>query len=171
MDNPHLILRIRCDDEFNTDEVKSWAANRNIRILPKVPHEHNLTHCVERSHETVQMLAGKEDYLGNKFWAMVSDHVTYLFNNTPLRSLGGKTPNSLWDIRPPDLIEFPMHPFGTKVVGHTPLAMQSALSGRGFNGIFVGVAHKHRASIHVFDTKTNHVKIRRTYIQIIRNYT
>ena len=109
------------------------------------------------------MLAGKEDYLGNKFWATAAEHATYLFNNTPIKSLNGKTPNSLWDIKPPDLIEFPMHPFGTRVVGHTPLALQSALSGRGFDGIFVGVAHQHRAAIEVFDTKTKRVKTRHTY--------
>ena len=33
------------------------------------------------------MLAGKEDYLGNKFWAMAAEHATYLFNNTPIKSL------------------------------------------------------------------------------------
>jgi hypothetical protein len=167
LDNPSL-CRIRCDDEFNTDAVKAWALKREILILPKVPHEHDLTHCVERSHETLQnaivkMLAGKEDYLENKFWAMAAEHATYLFNNTPIKSLNGKTPNSLWDIKPPDLIEFPMHPFGTRVVGHTPLALQSALSGRGFDGIFVGVAHQHRAAIEVFDTKTKRVKTRHTY--------
>ena len=111
----------------------------------------------------VKMLADKEDYLGNKFWVMAADHATYLFNNTPMKSLDGRTPNSLWDIQPPDLIEFLMHAFGTKVIAHTPLALQSALRGRGFDGIFVGVAHEHRAAIEVFDTKTKRVKTRYTY--------
>ena len=42
LDNPYL-CRIRCDEEFNTDAVKAWASKREIRILPKVPHELDLT--------------------------------------------------------------------------------------------------------------------------------
>jgi hypothetical protein len=61
-------------------------------------------------------------------------------NMLPTRERPQMTPYALWERKKIDLKDTPLIPFGSVVKGHIPLELQTATSGRSFNGIVTGWA-------------------------------
>ena len=75
---------LRCDNEFSTAAVKTWALQHKIQLLPSVPHEHDRVRKVDRLHRTAQEMVVK--FLSNKphlspaYWGFCYLHCIDLIN-------------------------------------------------------------------------------------------
>ena len=57
----------------------------------------------------------------------------------------------------------PILPFGTRVLAHLPLKLQTALSGRAFDTIYVGRAPGVKGAIKLFNPSSKRIILRRTF--------
>ena len=57
----------------------------------------------------------------------------------------------------------PILPFGTRVLAHLPLKLQTALSGRAFDAIYVGRAPGVKGAIKLFNPSSKRIILRRTF--------
>ena len=154
---------IRCDNEFSTIAVKNWALLHKIQILPSVPHEHDTVRKVERLHRTASEMVVKyfinKPHLNSQYWGFAYLHCIDLLN---IGSGTSDNPSAyfLMHGRPFDFKENPILPFGSVVAAHHPLAAQTALSGRSYEAIFIGIAHAHANAVIPFNpvTKKNFVR-------------
>jgi hypothetical protein len=141
-----------------------------IEITTAVPHEHHLIPIVERSNRTVQDAVNKalnlpvNSHLSSQFWAMALKDAIFKYNMKPHSSNPTSSPFSDWhNGRKIDLSTTPMLPFGTIVMAHNPLSLQTSLNGRSFVTYFVGCAPGFRGGLVLFNPATKRTVIRRTF--------
>ena len=73
------------------------------------------------------------------------------------------SPYLMYDKFHVDAFNTPMLPFGTIVVAQYPLALQTTLTGRGFEAMVLGRATNYHDGIKLLNTKTHRTITRRTY--------
>jgi hypothetical protein len=109
----------------------------------------------------VKLLANKS-HLSAEYWAMAYMHCVDLHNILPDRD-SGISPFERYHGIAPDLHFSPILPFGSVVMAHIPLQLQTALSGRSIETIYIGRAPLHRDAILVFNPKTKRVLVRHSF--------
>ena len=121
------------------------ARPSKIKLLPSIPYEHDRVRRVERLHCTLTDMANKQlafkDHLSPKYWEFSYRHAADLHNIRPKKSLNGKSPYSIYYGSPYNLSKFSTFWFGSVVMGHLPLNLQTATSGRSDERYFVGITH------------------------------
>ena len=161
------------DDEFVQTALGSVYDTNDIDIRPCPPYEHDVgIGRVERWNRTVdenvnKALYGKETTLGPnhwRYWGLAALHIGAMDDMLPKAHLGNKSPDSLWfKNKKPDLLHMPMFPFGTPIMSHIPVQLQTALSGNSFITYFIGVTQGHNQAIRVRNPATGMIMVRRSF--------
>ena len=73
------------------------------------------------------------------------------------------TPYELWYNKKIDINKIPLLPFGTIVMAHRPLQLQTGLNGRSFKTVFVGCAPEYTGCLLLFNPDTHRTIVRRTF--------
>ena len=168
-----VLKYIRADDQFVTSEIQNWCDNctPQIKILPCIPHEHQQIGKVERFNQTweniVIKLLSNKPHLSDKYWAMAYKDVIMKSNILPMIN-SFQTPYQLWNESPDpiDLKLLPMLPFGSIVMAHVPVHLQSTLHPKSIRMIAVGSSLMHQGGILLYNPLTNKVVTRRTFKQL-----
>jgi hypothetical protein len=162
---------IRTDNElFKTGNITDFLHNHTqgrIEIQSCAPYEHGQLGRVERSHRTFQDTTNKalygKDHLSSRYFGMAYMDAVFKYNHLPRRSLNFKTPEYLWSNKKLDLLTTPFLPFGSVVMAHRPLDLQTGLSGRSFITYSVGCAPGYKGGILLFNPSTKRYIVRRTF--------
>jgi hypothetical protein len=160
-------------DEFmRSKEVHAWAAQPHVSvtILPSVPHEHDRLTKVERIHRTLQDMVNKclygKQHLNTKYWEKAYRHCVDLYNIRPRAALSNQSPYFIYYQKPYDFKVNPMFPFGSVIMGHIPLELQHAMSGRANEMYFEGIAHDYNNGIKLYNPETKATVTRHTYAYV-----
>jgi hypothetical protein len=157
---------IRTDNEYITLLSKAWALSHNVSFQPSIPFEHNTVRRVERVHRKLQEMVVKslahKSHLSPEYWSMCYMHCVDLHNVLPNRD-SGISPFERYHGFAPDLGFSPILPFGSVVMAHLPLQLQTTLSGRAVEAVYVGRAPLHRDAILVFNPQTKRTLIRHSF--------
>ena len=162
---------IRCDNAFFTREIREWAIQPHIdiQLLPCIPHEHYQIGRVERKHQTLHHIVIKalqQPHLNLKYWLYALKDACYKSNLQSKKRLSGKSSFQLWYGKDPDIINHPILPFGTIIMSHIPLKLQTKGSGASKVTHYIGSAHDHFQAILVWDPVTKKTIPRRTYKEL-----
>ena len=93
-------------------------------------------------------------------------HAVDFRNIRPKKSLNGQSPYSIYYGDPSDLSKKLTVPFGSVVMCHLPLDLQTATSGRSGERYFVGIAHDFNSGIRLY-CSTNKTTITRHSYKLI----
>ena len=168
-----ILKIIRADAQFVTSDILTWCANctPQVQLLPCIPHEHQQIGKVERFNQTwentvIKLLANKP-HLSYKYWALAYNDVIMKSNILPMLH-HFNTPYQLWhdSTTPIDLDSLPMVPFGSIVMAHVPVHLQSTLHPKSIRMIAVGSSLIHQGGILLYNPTTNKIVTRRTFKQI-----
>ena len=166
----HRITLIRTDNEFIQTQCLDFCHNNpsgRIELQGCIPYEHGQIGEVERSHRTLQDSTVKalhnKPHLEPKCWGMAYLDCLFKHNSFPKESLANRTPISFWDESPVDLLTTPYIPFGSIVMAHIPVELQTVLGGRSFRTYSVGCAPNHKGGLLLFNPQTKRYIIRRTF--------
>jgi len=91
-----------------------------------------------------------KDHISPKYWEFSYRHAAYLRNIRPKLSLKGQSPYSIYYGHPYNLSKFPTFPFGSVVMGHLPLGLQTATSGQSDERYFMGIVHDFNSGIRLY---------------------
>jgi hypothetical protein len=161
----HPMKVLRVDNEFHTTEIKAWCKRKdvNIHMLPCIPYKHNTTKKVERRHQTLGdrvVTALDLPHLSDKYVAYAYYDVMRSLNNMPTLLNPKSTPHIEWWGSKVNLRETPMFPFGSAIRIGIPLPLQTTVTGRSADGVYVGVADGHKWGVKIYNTLTSKVVIR-----------
>ena len=168
-----ILKIIRADAQFLTHEIQTWCNNctPQVQLLPCIPHEHQQIGKVERFNQTwentVIKLLSNKPHLSNKYWALAYNDIIMKSNLLPMLTTT-TTPYKLWtnSTDPINLDMIPMLPFGTIVMAHVPVHLQSTLHPKSIRMVAVGSSLIHQGGILLYNPVTNKVITRRTFKQI-----
>lgn len=168
-----ILKFIRADDQFVTSEIQTWcnSCTPQVKILPCIPHEHQQIGKVERFNQTwentVIKLLSNKPHLSDRYWALAYNDVIMKSNIIPMINTS-KTPYQLWNNSndPINLDLIPMVPFGSIVMAHVPVHLQSTLHPKSIRMIAVGSSLIHQGGLLLYNPLTNKVVTRRTFKQI-----
>ena len=110
----HTLKVLRIDNEFNSEAVKTWAADCEpyIELQPCIPHEHHSIGDIEKFNQTLENNVNKKLYgkshLSIQYWGMAYED--YIHKANLMGSVHGPAacPYELWSGKKPDLLTFPM---------------------------------------------------------------
>ena len=159
---------LRTDDEFITIEIRAWCLKEKITLLPCVPYEHAQIGVVERVHRTfrdamVKCMANKP-HLDTRLWGLCWLDVVFKYSTLPNSNLPHHaSPYMLWFGKSVDVLAIPMVPFGSVVMGHIPLELQTKSGHRSTLTYCVGSATDYKGGLLLFNPVTHHTIIRRTF--------
>jgi len=109
---------------------------------------------VESLHRTLTDMTNKQlaykNHLSPSYWEFSYRHAADLRNIRPKKSLNDQSPYSLYYGTSYDLSKFPTFSFGSVVMGHLPLDLQTATSGRSDEWYFVGITHDFNSGIRLY---------------------
>ena len=154
-------------------KYKNWCDSYTspIKIFPCIPHEHQQIGKVERFNQTwestVIKLLSNKPHLSDKYWAMVYKDVIMKSNILPMINMR-TTPYQLWNetFDPINLDLFPILPFGSIVMAHISVHLQSTVHPKSIGMIAVGSSLIHQGGILLYNPLTNKVVTRRTFKQL-----
>lgn len=163
---------IRVDDEFVTTRVRDFCSDQTppIEIKPCIPYEHGQLGLIERSHRTIQDSVVKaldlqhKTHLSNAYWGFAYFDCIDKLNLLPAVSDSSTSAYIRWhDGKRIDLLKTPMMSFGTIVMAHEPLDLQTVLGGRSFETYYVGRAEGYKGGLTLFNPLTKRSIVRRTF--------
>jgi hypothetical protein len=161
---------IKVDDAFMTEEIKEYCQVHGITLIPSTPHEHGTIGIVERRNRTTQDSIVKnldlthKTHLDNRFWAMCFHDCRYKGNLQPTLKRPNKSPYSIWNNgKVVDLKNTPLLPFGSIVMAHIPLNLQTTLGGRSHETYYVGCAQGYKGGVMLYNPLTKRQIVRRTF--------
>ena len=111
-----------------------------------------------------------EDHLSPNYWEFSYPHAADLRNIRPKTFLNDQSPYSIYHGSSYDLSKFHIFPFGSVVMGHLPLDLQTATSGRSDERYFVGIAHDFNLGIRLY-CPINKSTITRHYYKFLDTVT
>ena len=137
----HPLRTLRSDNggEFLSQDMTAWAREHGVTQRLSAPYTPQQNGAAERANRTV--LDGVRTMLlaegvGKGFWGEATNFLTYTMNNTPRKSLKGKTPYSLFVGKPsPPVLP---HAFGSSVAFWVPKEKREKLAPAGRQGLFLG---------------------------------
>ena len=94
---------------------------------------------------------------------MALTHATDIRELLPSSSNPTISRGALWGTSKPSLKISPLLPFGTRVLAHLTLKLQTALSGRAFSAIYIGRAPGVKGAIKLFNPSSKRTILRRTF--------
>jgi hypothetical protein len=159
---------LRTDDEFVTTEIKDWCRKEKITLQPCIPYEHAQIGVIERVHRTfrdsmVKCMANKP-HLDPRLWGLCWLDCVFKYSTLPNSNLpNNASPYLLWFGQAVDVLKIPMIPFGSIVMGHIPLDLQTKSGHRSTLTYCVGSATDYKGGLLLFNPTTNHTIIRRTF--------
>ena len=161
-------LCIISDNALFTKEVRDWSMREevDIQLLPCIPHEHYQIGRVERKHQTYHnavIKAPNQPHLNSKYWYMALRAVVYKSNLQAKLQLSGASSYRLWHGADPDMLNYPILPFGTVVMAHIPLHLQNKFSGAAVLTYYIGCAVDHYGGFMLWNPATKKSCIRRTF--------
>ena len=110
----------------------------------------------------MKLLYGKK-HLNITFWGYAyRDFIKNCNFNGSIHD-NGISPYEKWFNRKPDMLKFPMLPFGSIVMAHIPLALQSAGSQRSEVTYCVGTSLDHKKGLRLYNPRTKKEIIRGTF--------
>jgi hypothetical protein len=133
--------------------VDEYTSSSNTLIIRNIaiPYEHFTTGSVERvnrtMHETHMKTAKCNDNITDQMWALGANAALDKYNTTPTAHHPNSSPYVMYDKFTLDVEKTPILPYGTMVVAHFPLQLQTIRTGRGFPAIVVGRASEHSGGI------------------------
>ena len=165
----HTLKVLRLDNEFMTQDIKTWAAKCEppIQLQPCIPHEHHSIGDIEKFNQTLENNVNKKLYgkshLSVQYWGLA--YQDYIDKANLMGSVHGPTqsPYELWTGQKPDLDKFPMIPFGSVVMAHVPLKQQEVGSPKAILHYAVGTSMGHRGGMRLWNPKTKREIVRHTY--------
>ena len=125
--------------EYLSREVRSLLDERGIEHRLTMPGSPQQNGIAERWNRTIldkmrSMLHGASLSLG--FWEVAVDSAVHIYNRTPSRVIGWRTPHELWTTRVPDVSYFRV--FGCEAYVHVPQGKRQKLDARSVRMTFVG---------------------------------
>jgi len=158
------------DNEYSRlDGLQQFCQQQTpkIDLRSGTPYDHFQQGKVERLHRTmqdsVQKYFARHPHLPQTLWGYAYLHFLDLHNHLPSARNPTSTPALRWGGTAIDLHKTPLFPFGTLVVAHIPLDLQTANSGRGFPAYFLGRAPGYDDAVLLYNTVSNRPVVRRTY--------
>ena len=154
------------DAQFITAEITSWCNTRQIAISQPAPYEHEQNEAAEclikhLREEVDKVLISME--LPRQYWGMALADANDLRNQMPSTKDPKKSRAVLWGKPKASMRRSPLIPFGSRVIAHLPLKLQTPLSTRGFQTIAVGRASYTKGGIRLFNPETKRIILRRTF--------
>lgn len=157
---------LRTDDEFVTAEITLWCKTNKITILPCIPYEHGQIGKVERIHRTLRDATVKcmsnKPHLDPRLWGMCWLDCLFKFSSLPHR-ISHCSPYFLWFGKPVDVQNIPIIPFGSIVMAHIPLELQTKNGPRSTTTYCVGSARVYKGGLLLFNPETKRTIVRRTF--------
>ena len=101
-------------------------------------------------------------HLNSLYWGFAQLHCIDLLNIASGTS-DNPSPYFRWHGRPFDFKKNSILLFGSVVAAHRPLAAQTALSGRSYEEIFIGIAHAHANAVILFNPVTKKSFVRHSF--------
>jgi hypothetical protein len=135
-----LALHSDCGGEYISRALKSILDEKGIEHKLTMPGSPQQNGVAERWNRTIldktrSMLHGAGLSLG--FWELAVDSAVHIYNRTPARLLGWRTPHELWSAgHTPDVSYFRV--FGCKAYVHVPEGKRKKLDPRAIEMTFVG---------------------------------
>jgi hypothetical protein len=102
-------------------------------------------------------------HLTSQYYGMAYLDSVVKYNSLPRMSLVYNSPDFVWEGMIYDLKATPFLPFGSIVMAHRPVDLQTGLSGRSFVTYSVGVAPSHKGGLMLFNPNTKRYIVRRTF--------
>jgi len=147
-------------------EITEYLARHHIKCTQPTPYEHGQNGDVEilikHNQETVYKLLDAAQ-LEEAYWGLALLHTTDIRELLPSASDPTISRGVAWGHSKTSLNISPLLPFGSRVLAHLPLKMQTALSGRAFPTIFVGRAPGVKGAVKLFNLATKRIILRRTF--------
>ena len=165
----HRILKIvRLDNQFITEPIREWSQLHHIDLLPCIPYEHHSIGEIERFHRTLQDGMFKQLYnkphLNITYWGHAYKDILMHANfNGSIHDDPPISPFEQWHSEKPDLEKYPMLPFGSIVMAHIPLKLQSVGSPRSELTYCVGTSLDHKKGLRLYNPTTKKEIIRGTF--------
>ena len=161
-----ILKEMRMDDEFATEEIDNYLSDNHIVRTQPAPYEHgqngNAEVLIKHSQETVNKLLDSAQ-LGEEYWGLTLLHATDIRELLPSLSNPSISRGMAWGHSKPSLKISAILPFGSRVLAHLPLTLQTALSGRAFPTIYVGRAPGVKGAVKLFNPATKRIILRRTF--------
>ena len=121
-----------------TEKNTTFLTKRKITRSQPAPYEHGQNGDVEVLIKQQQDIVDKlrtGPQLGPEYWSMALTHATDIRELLPSSSNSTVSRGVLWGQPKASFKTTPILPFGTRVLAHLPLKLQTALSGRAFDAI------------------------------------
>jgi hypothetical protein len=161
-----LMDEMRVDDQFVTEHITDYLTLHKIKLSQPTPYEHgqngDIEVLIKHSQETVVKLLDSAQ-LAPEYWSLALLHATDIRELLPYSSQPSVPRCVLWGQPKASLRITPILPFGTRVLAHLPLKLQTALSGRWFPAIYVGRAPGVKGAIKLFNPSSKRIILRRTF--------
>ena len=166
----HRSLKIiRTDDELFKKDIKKWCEDHDhIKILPCIPYEHGQIGRVERLHRTlrdstVKCMANKP-HLDPRLWGLCWLDCLFKFSTLPtLHAEHIGSPYFRWFGKPLDALKIPIIPFGSIIMAHIPLDLQTKSGPRSHMTYCVGSVPEYKGGLLLFNPETKRTIVRRTF--------
>ena len=151
----YLMEEMRMDDQFVANKITTFLTKRKITRSQPAPYEHGQDGDIEVLIKHQQEVVDKfctEAQLGPEYWSMALTHATDIRELLPSSSNPTVSRGVQWGQPKASVKTTPFLPFGTRVLSHLPLKLQTALSGRAFDAIYVGRAPGVNGAIKLFNS-------------------
>jgi len=162
----YTLLHLYVDLQLATTELRQYCTKHNIRVHIGVPYEHQSLGTIERFNRTIKESKDKkmlQPHISPNMWGLAHLDSVDLYNAGPSPVHDSLSPYRLYDDITPDASATPFLPWGTHVVGHIPLALQTAQSGRGKEYLYVGRDLDNFGAVRLLNPVTSRVTTRRTF--------
>jgi len=162
----YTLLHLYIDLQLATTELRQYCSKHDIHVHIGVPYEHQSLGTVERFNRTIKESKDKkmlQSHISPNMWGLAHLDSVDLYNAGPSPVHASLSPYRLYDDITPDASASPFLPWGTHVVGHIPLALQTAQSGRGKEYLYVGRDLDNFGAVRLLNPVTGRVTTRRTF--------
>lgn len=162
----YTLLHLYIDLQLATTELRQYCSKHDIHVHIGVPYEHQSLGTVERFNRTIKESKDKkmlQSHISPNMWGLAHLDSVDLYNAGPSPVHDSLSPYRLYDDITPDASASPFLPWGTHVVGHIPLALQTAQSGRGKEYLYVGRDLDNFGAVRLLNPVTGRVTTRRTF--------
>jgi hypothetical protein len=164
----YVLTDLYVDSEFDTIDMRTACRTKEppITLHIGIPHDHCSLGLVERLNRTMSESRQKkmdQPQIKPSYWALAYDDSIDMWNSSPTPAHPTTSPYQLYDKKTPDALASPFLPWGTHIVGHIPIALQTTQSGRGKEYLYVGRDTTNFGAIQLLNPATNRVIHRRTF--------
>jgi len=142
----------KLDNEFDSDEVRTWAASNGVVLEFSEPYMHNQMGVAERANRTLAVPARcalLDSNLPDSFWPNAYKHAADLYDIRPNKANPsmnprGVSPYEMREGRPPSHTKM-FRVFGCRAFAHIPEPLRRTFDAPAREGILIGLSESKKA--------------------------